>query len=185
MVTIWNGQECTKCGNKCRRAQECNCCPWCCYECNKAGVENCDVCWYHIWKRKGGSMRYDCRNFGCETKCAGKEHTCQCTCCRAKCQVPGACSPPAPRPPVPSPGAERQTSERRLTDSSTEESSARSSDAETSTPPPPDPQAIAAVIVAIIVAIVLLDLCIFRFPVGRNIRDFLVRKIPFCIAFYS
>ncbi|CDR71817.1 hypothetical protein, conserved [Babesia bigemina] len=50
---------------------------------------------------------------------------------------------------------------------------------------PPSPQAIAAVIVAIIVAIILLDLCIFRFPVGRNIRDFLVRKIPFCIAFYS
>ncbi|CDR97494.1 hypothetical protein BBBOND_0313960 [Babesia bigemina] len=47
------------------------------------------------------------------------------------------------------------------------------------------PQAIAAVVVAIIVAIILLDLCIFRFPVGRNIRDFLVRKIPFCIAFYS
>ncbi|CDR96102.1 hypothetical protein BBBOND_0300070 [Babesia bigemina] len=49
----------------------------------------------------------------------------------------------------------------------------------------PNPQAIAAVIVGIIVAIILLDLCIFRFPVGRNIRDFLVRKIPFCIAFYS
>ncbi|CDR94719.1 hypothetical protein BBBOND_0110170 [Babesia bigemina] len=55
----------------------------------------------------------------------------------------------------------------------------------TSTLSPPNPQAIAAVIVAIIVAIILLDLCIFRFPVGRNIRDFLVRKIPFCIAFYS
>ncbi|CDR94849.1 hypothetical protein BBBOND_0200060 [Babesia bigemina] len=49
----------------------------------------------------------------------------------------------------------------------------------------PPYSAIAAVIVAIIVAIILLDLCIFRFPVGRNIRDFLVRKIPFCIAFYS
>ncbi|CDR71576.1 hypothetical protein, conserved [Babesia bigemina] len=50
---------------------------------------------------------------------------------------------------------------------------------------PPPYSAIAAVVVAIIVAIILLDLCIFRFPVGRNIRDFLVRKIPFCIAFYS
>ncbi|CDR71892.1 hypothetical protein, conserved [Babesia bigemina] len=55
---------------------------------------------------------------------------------------------------------------------------------EVTTSPPPY-SAIAAVIVAIIVAIILLDLCIFRFPVGRNIRDFLVRKIPFCIAFYS
>ncbi|CDR71498.1 hypothetical protein, conserved [Babesia bigemina] len=50
---------------------------------------------------------------------------------------------------------------------------------------PPPYSAIAAVIVALIVAIILLDLCIIRFPVGRNIRDFLVRKIPFCIAFYS
>ncbi|CDR71723.1 hypothetical protein, conserved [Babesia bigemina] len=47
------------------------------------------------------------------------------------------------------------------------------------------PYIIVPVALVIVVAIILLDLCIFRFPVGRNIRDFLVRKIPFCIAFYS
>ncbi|CDR94599.1 hypothetical protein BBBOND_0108970 [Babesia bigemina] len=127
----------------------------------------------------------------------GNEYKCKCKCCLQKCsskEKPGICIPPPPAPPPP------------LSSTGSESSSASSSvipapgvagarsggpgpdgeDMSTTSPTfSPSPETIAAVIVAIIVAIILLDLCIFRFPVGRNIRDFLVRKIPFCIAFYS
>ncbi|CDR96487.1 hypothetical protein BBBOND_0303910 [Babesia bigemina] len=103
---------------------------------------------------------------------------CQCTCCKEKCKKePGTCSPPAP-PSLPS--------QEHSVATENHASRPEALKIESKAPPsPPNPQAIAAVIIAIIVAIILLDLCIFRFPVGRNIRDFLVRKIPFCIAFYS
>ncbi|CDR96579.1 hypothetical protein BBBOND_0304820 [Babesia bigemina] len=103
---------------------------------------------------------------------------CGCECCKQKCdEQADKCKPQAP-PSRPGP----QDSEASPDESFRVEAQIQEDD---SPPFRPDPEAIAAVIVAIIVAIILLDLCIFRFPVGRNIRDFLVRKIPFCIAFYS
>ncbi|CDR97121.1 hypothetical protein BBBOND_0310240 [Babesia bigemina] len=89
------------------------------------------------------------------------------------------------KPPLHALSLLQAASQAQLSDPPTEESLTGVPGTEASTPFSPDPQVIAAVVVALIVAIILLDLCIFRFPVGRNIRDFLVRKIPFCIAFYS
>ncbi|CDR97039.1 hypothetical protein BBBOND_0309420 [Babesia bigemina] len=126
------------------------------------------------------SRGMDWMNCTCGTSC--KEYKCKCNCCQQTCksqEKPGTCSPPAPPPTLSSPGV--QDPEASLALSSPPEDEPQENNSHFS----PDPQVIAAVIVAIIVAIILLDLCIFRFPVGRNIRDFLVRKIPFCIAFYS
>ncbi|CDR97161.1 hypothetical protein BBBOND_0310640 [Babesia bigemina] len=106
---------------------------------------------------------------------------CKCTCCKKKCaEQADKCSPPAPPAPQLPPDSSHAES-----DSFSQPQPFISEDHIQESNSPSNPQAIAAVIVAIIVAIILLDLCIFRFPVGRNIRDFLVRKIPFCIAFYS
>ncbi|CDR96088.1 hypothetical protein BBBOND_0212300 [Babesia bigemina] len=134
------------------------------------------------------SSTYDCNPSPCNFQCKGNEGKCQCdcTCCEKK----------------------REAESKRLAAASlhstslhspSDSSDAQSHVAKQEYPSPSEdelqennsqhfsisPNTIAAVIVGIIVAIILLDLCIFRFPVGRNIRDFLVRKIPFCIAFYS
>ncbi|CDR97313.1 hypothetical protein BBBOND_0312160 [Babesia bigemina] len=177
MSYYWPGKPCTQCHNNCKRSVVCNCCRWCCEEC-KAG--RCNDCWYDFnFKRKYSSH---CHPDGCGKKkkdCTNPK--CDCTCCKEK-----RSREPAASESLSSPDALSQTaSEPHLSDIRTEESSSGDSNAEGSTPSPPPYSAIAAVIVSIIVAIILLDLCIFRFPVGRNIRDFLVRKIPVCIAFYN
>ncbi|CDR71571.1 hypothetical protein, conserved [Babesia bigemina] len=111
-------------------------------------------------------------------------YKCECNCCRQKCKerdpVCTPLAPPPPPPPADSSDVQDHAAGQELLPRT------EALEQENNSPPfRPNPQTIAAVIVAIIVAIILLDLCIFRFPVGRNIRDFLVRKIPFCIAFYS
>ncbi|CDR71722.1 hypothetical protein, conserved [Babesia bigemina] len=151
---------------------------------------NCYECLPIVWKRTNGREPYDCKPSPCSVKCKGKEKTCQCECnsCKKKreseqrtvsfqsltLQQQSAASP--------------DTQDHAVTQdrgSHTEAQTQNHYSPESSTGPSISPSAITAVIVAIIVAIILLDLCIFRFPVGRNIRDFLVRKIPFCIAFHS
>ncbi|CDR71382.1 hypothetical protein, conserved [Babesia bigemina] len=139
-----------------------------------------------------GKKFEDCGTEKCKIKC-NDVYNCKCKCCEKKCREgDSACKAPA--------AAIQQLTVAASHSSTGAESSAppgvagtlhsdQSLDSDdqstTSTLAPPPYSAIAAVIVGIIVAIILLDLCIFRFPVGRNIRDFLVRKIPFCIAFYS
>ncbi|CDR96713.1 hypothetical protein BBBOND_0306170 [Babesia bigemina] len=124
-----------------------------------------------------------CKPSICDVQCKGKEKTCECECCQRKCrnQEAQVCKLPDPSTALQSQSDSQALSSGHPTD----ENDADGSDTEDSSGHPPPYPAIAAVVVAIIVAIILLDLCIFRFPVGRNIRDFLVRKIPFCIAFYS
>ncbi|CDR94625.1 hypothetical protein BBBOND_0109230 [Babesia bigemina] len=175
------GQACTRCKYGCKYIEVCNCCPWCCEECNKSTYESCDICYIDFHYKF--QVKKDCHYKGCNSQtitCTNPK--CQCTCCKAKCargEIP-TCSLPPPPPPLPSPGAEPEYASQKLS------SPPDALKQETDAPPSPPPYTtIAAVIVAIIVAIILLDLCIFRFPVGRNIRDFLVRKIPLCIAFYS
>ncbi|CDR71698.1 hypothetical protein, conserved [Babesia bigemina] len=185
MGVIMYGAPCTECKYKCKTFQECNCCPWCCEKCSsRNGCHLCNIDWYYR-----GRSKKDCHYKGCtsQTKQCPDIKKCQCTCCKKKClEQTDACSAPATQlSPGPSDTQLQATSERQLSAVGTEEDSSKDSNPDASTSFRPSPQAIAAVIVAIIVAIILLDLCIFRFPVGRNIRDFLVRKIPFCIAFYS
>ncbi|CDR94611.1 hypothetical protein BBBOND_0109090 [Babesia bigemina] len=143
----------------------------------------CYGCMAYYLTRHSGKNLSDCATFGCITKCKGKELKCGCKCCKEKCREPDACKP-IPPPPPPPPPALPDAQHLRATEEQSSDLQDHTEDSNLP-PSPPSPQAIAAVIVAIIVAIILLDLCIFRFPVGRNIRDFLVRKIPFCIAFYS
>ncbi|CDR96090.1 hypothetical protein BBBOND_0212320 [Babesia bigemina] len=172
-----------ECGTNCRYPN-CYCCPWCCDKCNASWT--CSGCWLHYNKRTSGLWTYDCETQKCAKQCKNKEYQCKCTCCRGKQERGEAVRPPAPQPPLTSSGAQdHATSERQQSGLSDLQPPTDDLHEQASTPFRPDPQAIAAVIVAIIVAIILLDLCIFRFPVGRNIRDFIVRKIPFCIAFYS
>ncbi|CDR96885.1 hypothetical protein BBBOND_0307890 [Babesia bigemina] len=187
-MSLYPGKPCTRCRNNCKSSYVCNCCPWCCEECNK-GFDRCYECFTLVFMRKKGTHAYVCDNFKCAIKCKGKELKCECKCCKEKCASPGACQapPPPPPPPIVAPSGVESVivGQPQLSALSTEEHSEDDPDDDASQPFRPDPQAIAAVIVGIIVAIILLDLCIFRFPVGRNIRDFVVRKIPFCIAFYS
>ncbi|CDR96864.1 hypothetical protein BBBOND_0307680 [Babesia bigemina] len=140
-------------------------------------------------RQRNRGTKYECEPSRCGKQCKYKEKNCKCDCCVKKCteQADTCKAPPFP-PPQPlgdSSGhqdhAVTQDNAAR-TEALTEDSNLQSSFGPSFSLPP---ETIAAVIVAIIVAIILLDLCIFRFPVGRNIRDFLVRKIPFCIAFYS
>ncbi|CDR94697.1 hypothetical protein BBBOND_0109950 [Babesia bigemina] len=142
-----------------------------------------------LWAAVRGSSKhpYVCDESRCGEQCKNKEKTCQCTCCKKRCsQQLGQCSPAAAQLSLSSTGLQSQSDSQALSsDLPTEKTDAENSDTDVSPGPSISPETIAAVIVAIIVAIILLDLCIFRFPVGRNIRDFLVRKIPFCIAFYS
>ncbi|CDR93691.1 hypothetical protein BBBOND_0100200 [Babesia bigemina] len=157
-----------------------------------AAGEDVDVyLWYWMSNgllvHKASPWTYKCSDSICGKRCKGKEYACQCTCCKDK-QRRGLAHPPPPPPPPPGPSSGVESviiGQPQTSALSTEPNPVDISDAGDSTPFSPSPQVIAAVIVAIIVAIILLDLCIFRFPVGRNIRDFLVRKIPFCIAFYS
>ncbi|CDR71992.1 hypothetical protein, conserved [Babesia bigemina] len=149
---------------------------------------NCNGCWYDRNKRTGNLRSYKCEPTPCNDQCRGNGNTCQCECkcCLHKREEESKRLAAA---------SLHSTSQHSLPDSS--EAQQQAAKQEHQSPPEalklenkappfrPDPKAIAAVIVALIVAIILLDLCIFRFPVGRNIRDFLVRKIPFCIAFYS
>ncbi|CDR97124.1 hypothetical protein BBBOND_0310270 [Babesia bigemina] len=154
------------------------------------GTGRGSVEWEGKGKMGGRTYRY---GTSCGEGCASQRKTCSdiyicgCNCClekRTRAEVAASVSLPstgaessAPSGVVPLPGVTNALHG--------EQPSTGDPNAKASTPFRPDPQAIAAVIVAIIVAIILLDLCIFRFPVGRNIRDFLVRKMPFCIAFYS
>ncbi|CDR97345.1 hypothetical protein BBBOND_0312480 [Babesia bigemina] len=175
-ITIRYGARCNECDYVCKTYQECNCCRWCCKKCKTSS--GCYLCYDGFFYRNSGNK--DCHPKGCksQTQQCPDFNTCGCTCCLAK----------RPRAEVAavtlsSPGAESQT--RALSGTSSQNDFIDDLHEQDSTPSPPPYSAIAAIIVAIIVAIILLDLCIFRFPVGRNIRDFLVRKIPFCIAFYS
>ncbi|CDR93688.1 hypothetical protein BBBOND_0100170 [Babesia bigemina] len=183
---LYFGKPCTRCHNECKHSQVCHCCPWCCEQCNK-GWESCEICYaYSELRRKGRSKDpYKCEDSKCEKKCAGKVDKCKCTCCQRKCKEQAEiCKAPALPPPQPSSASSDDQSQAAKLELSPRDKD-QTQDHDSPPHSPPSPQAIAAVIVAIIVAIILLDLCIFRFPVGRNIRDFLVRKIPFCIAFYS
>ncbi|CDR71836.1 hypothetical protein, conserved [Babesia bigemina] len=154
---------------------------------------DCKVCASYYYFRTRGSSSYDCSKFKCKKQCKGNEGKCQCDCkcCEKKREaerekLAASQSLPGPHSPPDSSSLESESVSRaQSSDLPTVQPYTGVHDTENSTTFTPDPQAIAAVIVAIIVAIILLDLCIFRFPVGRNIRDFLVRKIPFCIAFYS
>ncbi|CDR94852.1 hypothetical protein BBBOND_0200090 [Babesia bigemina] len=185
-----SGDPCI-CGTGCRMGRSCVCCPWCCATCKSV---YCGECWGYYGLRKQGKQLDKCGTSQCKIKCIDV-YNCQCKCCRKKCDDKDAtCKPLPPPPPVAatlsSTGAQVHSAPSgaqhlQATEEQSRNLEAQTHDEYTSPSFTPDPQAIAAVIVAIIVAIILLDLCIFRFPVGRNIRDFLVRKIPFCIAFYS
>ncbi|CDR96630.1 hypothetical protein BBBOND_0305330 [Babesia bigemina] len=191
------------CGMGCRMGIGCYCCTWCCEKCKSSS--GCNGCKAHYMVRiKNRGKKYECELSRCKKQCEGKEKDCKCDCCVKKCtEQPDSCKNPVLPPLQPSSAsASESSSSREHSLPSTGEqqpavlpvTAARSGDLGSdgdghsitvSPDPSTSPQAIAAVIVAIIVAIILLDLCIFRFPVGRNIRDFLVRKVPFCIAFYS
>ncbi|CDR97152.1 hypothetical protein BBBOND_0310550 [Babesia bigemina] len=139
-------------------------------------------------RQNNSDPTYKCGTEECKIECPDFTK-CPCKCCKKKCEAAGdTCKAPGPQLSLSSSGPQSESVSQALSSGPpAEESSSGVSDTEN---PPgasfsPNPQAIAAVIVAMIVGIILLDLCIFRFPVGRNIRDFLVRKIPFCIAFYS
>ncbi|CDR71572.1 hypothetical protein, conserved [Babesia bigemina] len=172
-----------RCDTGCIQFQPCKCCPWCCKECIKGIYTSCDVCAANSYLKR---LRKQCNPNVCK---AGKTdctniYKCECNCCRQKCKerdpVCTPLAPPPPPPPADSSDVQDHAAGQELLPRT------EALEQENNSPPfRPNPQTIAAVIVAIIVAIILLDLCIFRFPVGRNIRDFLVRKIPFCIAFYS
>ncbi|CDR96980.1 hypothetical protein BBBOND_0308830 [Babesia bigemina] len=179
-MSLYPGKQCTRCHNECRYSYVCNCCPWCCKICRD---DYCDVCFGYAFKRqRNRDPSYKCATFNCKIRCAGNEYTCECECCKEKKRRGDVVAPPPPAPRSTSDSSDAQPQAAKLELSPRDKDQTQDHD---SPPSPPPYSAIAAVIVAIIVAIILLDLCIFRFPVGRNIRDFLVRKIPFCIAFYS
>ncbi|CDR97910.1 hypothetical protein BBBOND_0403980 [Babesia bigemina] len=110
-----------ECDTGCVMGISCICCPWCCKKCKNNG--NCKGCKPHYLKRTTyADPSYKCETFDCNTKCRGKESTCQCECCKKKCsseQVTNCSAAQSPGHYTSSRADPHTASQQQLTDDST------------------------------------------------------------------